>query len=292
MPQSRRLVHGKRFLLFCGAAMALPVVILALDGLTWRFYGFQKTHLGEVIRQAEWTAYTADPSSGEIITPRWHYYFEHCWVTLDWPICLLCAAGIVAVLTGRRREQLLCLAVAATWFTWATATDLKYPRYVLVALYFFYVCAGVALQELARTRLGKPLAVGVLGVVVVVGLAGTRQRVNTYLAEVGVHETVYEVIHSETPEGEVVFSESRSFEEASMWRRWIRRPVVGPYPGVWEKEPDYVVADDRFYDLLRSGALDDISKTYLADRDRVLQEWQPLYDASDQGVPIRVLRRP
>ncbi len=292
MPQSRSLVRGKRFLLFCAAAMALPVLILALDGMTWRFYGFDKTHLGEVSRQVGWVAYTADPVTGEIINPRWHYYFEYCWVTLGWPVCLLCLAGVAAVLRGRRREQLLCLTVALVWFAWATATSIKYPRYLLVAAYFFYVCSGVALGQLARTKPGKTLAVGVLAAVVVFGLVGTGRRLNTYLTEVGVHEAVYDVINTQTAEREVVLSESRSFEEASKGDRWIRRTVNGPYPDVWKDEHDYVIADDRFYDLLCSGALNDISARYLADRDRIMREWQTLYDASGQGVPIRVLKRP
>lgn len=292
MPQSRSLVRGKRFLVFCGAAMALPALILALDGLTWRLYGFEKTHLGEVMRQVEWVAYAADPVTGEIIHPRWHYYFEYCWVTLGWPVCLLIIAGIVAVLRERRREQLLCLIIAVIWFAWATATALKNPRYLLVAVYFFYVCSGVVVQQLARSKPGKTLAVGILAAVVVFGVVGTGQRLNTYLTEVGVHEAVYDVINTQTPEAEVVFSESRSFEEASMGDRWIRRTVVGPYPGVWEDGLDYVVADDRFYDLLCSGALDGVSATYLADRERIMREWQTLYDASDRDVPIRVLKRP
>lgn len=292
IPKTRAMVQGKRLLMFGAVAFFFPCLMLATEWLTWRFYGFPKTHTGEVLRMFTWTPYAVDPISGELVQPAWHYYFVYGWVHLGPLICLLAAAGCaVALAAGRNRDKLVLAVIVAVWMTWMSIADFKHARYVLPMMYMFFIFIGILFTRLAQARYGRWLAGLLLVATVATSLWGTMERLRAYIEEAARHERVYEVVNTKTPEDAVVLAESLPFQAGqSEGIAPIKRKIIDPANDTWNERADYLIADDSAFRLLRVGGVP-AQEDYLDQREKLVREWEPLLDVGEGPKRLRVLKK-
>jgi 4-amino-4-deoxy-L-arabinose transferase-like glycosyltransferase len=292
MPVTRRLIHGKRWLVFAVTALVLPISLLAIEGLTWHFYGFAKTHLAEVLRVMTWPSYVAAFDGTGYVQPPWYYYFAYCWITLGPLVCLLCLAGIATALWSPQTRVRFLLAVFTLYALWATTAGLKNARYFIPAVFVAFVLAGVFLSVLKQGRQGRLLAVLLLSAAIIVSGIRTAVRLEAYLTESAHHEQVYAFVNENTPKDALIITESEPF-----WRgndigvHPIKRDVVEPgLENVFDKG-DYFISHEMAYELMRAGAIRP-APDFLEDRAMALETWDLVLDLGKGRARVRVWRKP
>ncbi len=293
IPGTRKLIQGKKIFLFAGTALFLPCVLLAVEGLTWKFYGWQKTHVAEVFRVMEWTSWVADFGSDAYVKPKWHYYFVYCWIHLGPAICVLSLAGMGTMLLKPTRDVKYLLIILVVWMLWASSSGLKNARYVLPMVYVAFVFVGLEIKALSERRWGKAMASII--VIVMLGTSSWRLagRVQDYLATSDRHEQVYEVINENIVEGDLVFSEAVSFQIPFGTRFGLMRgKVIGPSQKTWRNDFDYIIAQEDAFEMLKTGVIVDVHGEYLRQRESFVREWDVLLDTGEGKQRTRVLRRP
>ena len=292
MPTTRRLIAGKRFLAFAAVALALPFGLLAMEGLTWHFYGYGKTHLAEVFRVMTWTSYVPAFDGPAYVQPAWWYYFGYCWVTLGPLVCVLCLAGIATALWIPQDRIRVLVVILALYALWASTASLKNARYFIPAMFLAFVLAGVFVSALKDNPRGRLLGVLLLGAAVVASGVRTGFRVDDYLTASSHHEAVYVFINENTPKDAVVVTESESF-----WRG----NDVGVHPmkrGIVEAAIEdafdmggYFISHEMAYELMKAGAIQP-APDFLDERARVLETWDLLLDLGEGNARVRVWRKP
>lgn len=292
MPTTRRIVSGKRFFVSMATALLLPLVLLALEGLTWHFYGFGKTHLAEVLRVMTWTSYVPAFDSTAYVQPSWHYYLAYCWVTLGPIVCVLCLAGLVTAVWIPQARVRLLLVMLAVYAFWAATVSLKNARYFIPAVFLSFVLAGVFLSILKESNRGRVLAVLLLGAAVLASGVRTGVRVNAYLAESAHHEQVYTFINETTPGDARIVTESESF-----WRgndtgvHPMKRTVIEAAVEDAFDKGDYFISHETAHELMKAGAIQPAAG-FLDDRARAITTWELLLDLGEGNARVRVWKKP
>lgn len=292
MPRSRAMVWRWRFLPFAAVAMFLPCTLLAIEGITWKFYGWEKTHIAEVFRVMTWDSWVRDPFSGEVERTTWYFYFAFCWARLGTVVCMLSVAGAVTVLAQRRRYALLLLAMIALWFLWASTANLHNPRYVLPMVYLCFVFVGFLLKTMWDRPKLRLVAVLLLALAVGDSLGRTAQRVRDYRRVAGEHDAVHAYVNVETPEDARFLADSRLFQT---WDQVglspIQRKVLGPDWVTWESEADYVIMHGVAERMMAAGMLP-VHQTYRDQWEEVRATWTEVFRVGEGDDRVRVLQRP
>lgn len=290
-PKTGWMLRGRRVVWFAAAAGVLPALMLAIEGLTWRYYGFEKTHIAEVLRVMTWTSHVQDPYTGRFVIPQWHYYLVYCWALLGPLVCGLCVfAGITAI---RRRDPraMLVLGFVLLWFVWASTGSLKNARYVLPAVYLSYALAGLPLQAWARRSGGGRAALVVISLAVGLGALHTGERIAAYRAQAAWHGRVHRLVDEELPDNALVVSDSLVFQTATRTSiSPMKRPVADP-PFFAEADITHVITVEEAYDFLQVLG-NPANRPYLEARERIVAEWRLLLDVGEAEKRIRVFERP
>ena len=293
IPTTRNMLRRKKFVSFAAAALAFPCLLLALEGLTWHFYGFAKTHLAEVFRVLTWTSYVQDPFTGELTRPQWHYYLAYCWTQLGAVTCLLVLAGMAVALKRRTRDTMVLLAIVVVWMLWATFSELKNARYILPAVFLMLIFAGIPLRELARTGpIGRVVAAILLVWVTLAGFWATWLRIRDYLDTADRNGRVAQGVNTRTPPEAVVLAESVLFQATDpVGIEPIKRLVITPETPQWERRISYFISDEGAFEMLAKGVIPS-QEGYVAERERIVEEWSVLLDIGTGKKRVRVLQRP
>jgi len=290
IPQTRAMVKGKYFWAFAATALFLPCVMLAQNGLTWYMYGWEKTHIDEVLTVMNWRSYVSDFRGDGFIQPKWHYYFVFCWHNLGPLLCVLGIAGIGGALLRPRRDRVLLLAIIACWMLWTSIGNPKNARYCLAAVYLFLLFPGFLLARLVQWSRLVPITL--LAAAVAVASWGTAHRVSRYLESSRNRDLVYDTINARTEQDAVVFTDSLCFQHFAVaapgpLERELRF-VDGP---AWQDRADVLIVHDLAYEMYKAGAIA-TDKAYLAERETILAEWNLLADVGDGSDRVRVLEKP
>jgi hypothetical protein len=293
LPQTRAMLRGRgRVVLYLIATLALPCSLLALEALTWHFYGYTKTHIAEVFRVMDWTSYVQDPFTGDIVQAQWHFYFLYLWKMLGPVVCVLGVFAFLFAFVSKRAELIVIAVVAALWFTWASSAGLKNARYILPGALMLYPLVGVMLQWIAaRARVGRPAAVVVLAVAVGMGVWGTRTRVICYLREAAVHQAVYDYLRDHVASDAVILAESAPFQWGMSLRSGAVRPVHSPEDPNAFVDSDYFIAHEWGRLLIESSVIQS-AKGYLDARDDAVGTWTPVLDLGNGRERVQVFRNP
>lgn len=291
LPATRRMLRGRMLGACAIAALALPCVLLALDALTWHFYGYEKTHLAEVIRVMGWTSYVQDPATGDVVEATWPYYFQYLWHVLGPAVCALGAASVAYAIGARRRDLLIVVAIAGLWFLWASTASLKNARYILPGVTMLFPLAGAMLHGIVeRGRYGKVVATLVLAVVVLFGMWGTRVRIGAYLSDAAVHQRAYDYIRQNVPADAVVFAESAPFQWGMSLRSGAVRPTRDPEDPTAFDDADYAVMHEWGRRLIAAGAIPSATG-YLDRREAAMAEWDTVLDLGTGAGRVTLLRK-
>ncbi len=291
-PDSRRLLRGRWRVIVPGAAIVMPVIMLVIEGGTWRFYGFSKTHLAEVWRVMHWISYVVDPVTGAVENPSWIYYFAHAWKTIGPLWCGLALMGMAFTAVGRCRDGRVLLIVLAAWLLWASTGNLKNARYALPMAYVACVFGGLAIAAVASAPKGRGAAALLLASTLAVGLWDVSVRLRGYLEEERRNAAVYAYINERTPANALLLSEGMAFQaDDAVGIAGVKRKVITPEtPGCFAKA-DYAVIDARSFDLLRHRVIPS-SPGYVEERLRAARDWPEAFRAGDGRMTVRVLQRP
>lgn len=289
-PQLRMLARGpKRRAAVLASAVALPVALALLDGLTFYFYGFGKTHVAETIRTLGWTPFAADPRTGAPIQPGHDYYALSLYYRLG-PLLLAAAAlGALAAAVQRNRPALWLLAAGLVWFACAEALGTKHFRYILPAIYVLLILAGAAVGMLARTRRGAIVAALLAAGMVLHQSWNASERAGAYLAEARRVEAAFGILRA-IPADLPVVAEHAAFQQWDAGAlRAFPQPVLTPEsPG--GAPADLAVLHDAVYEAIGIGALP-AYPGYMAVRPEMAQ-WPALYEAGEGRDRFRILARP
>ncbi|MCL4216087.1 MAG: glycosyltransferase family 39 protein [Candidatus Hydrogenedentes bacterium] len=290
---SRALITPRRLPALVCAALTLPVLLLCFEGLTWRFYGYEKTHIAEVFRVMTWTSYVPDPLTGEIVKPTWFYYFQCMWAQLGTMALLMAFLGILRWGKPRPRNEWLLLIFLALWLTWASTASLKNARYVLPAVYIIFVFAGRFVGEsVKQDKFLQYTAYAFLTLALLSGLGLTEIRWIDYRNAARTQAEVCAMINEQTPEDAVLLAEGRPFQtDDGVGIHPIKRRVISPESPKWETQADYIIADDRSGEMLAARMIP-VDESYLRARDSILREWELELMAYNGQYEIYVLKRP
>ena len=293
LPQTRAMLRGRgRVALYALATLALPLSLLALEALTWYFYGYSKTHIAEVFRVMDWTSYVQDPFTGDIVQAQWHFYFLYLWKMLGPVVCVLGLIAFLFAFVSKRAELIVIAVIAALWFTWASSAGLKNARYILPGALMLYPLVGVMVQRIAaRPHFGRPAAVLILAVAVGMGAWGTRTRVVGYLREAAVHQAVYDYLRDHVARDAVILAESAPFQWGMSQRSGAVRPVRNPEDATAFADAEYFIAHEWGRLLIESNVIQS-AKGYLDARDAVVESWVPVLDLGNGRERVQVLRKP
>ncbi len=292
-PQTRAMLLTKRFPLFLGAALALPLVLLALECLTWHFYSFDKTHIAEVFKVMQWKSYVVDPISGTWDTPAWHYYFAYCATRLNPVICLLSIAGMgMALRSPRRNRATFLLAMfIILWFLWASTGSIKNARYALPGVFAAFALAGLPLEALSRTAWGRISVAFLLTVAVGLSLHDTAQRMGSYQERASNHRQVHALINAETSKDARIVADGRPFQTSGgLGIAPIQRSVVDPVNYRRGETSHIITHEDSFAFTTING--NQFEQEYVEDRAKIVRDWRLMLDVGDGPHRIRVFERP
>ena len=291
LPATRRMLRGRTLFGCVVVALALPCALLALEGLTWHFYGYNKTHIAEVIRVMGWTSYVQDPSTGRIVEATWGYYFRYLWHMLGPVVCVLGAVSMGYALAARRLDLAVIAIVVGLWFLWASTASLKNARYILPGVIMIYPLAGAMLHRIAQQgRYGKGAAIAVLALAGCVGLWDTRARVGAYLREAAMQQTVYDYVRDRIPTDAVIFAESAPFQWGMSLRSGAVRPMRNPENPSAFDDAQYAIMHEWGHQLIEGGAIPS-AKGYLERRDAAVNDWDKVLDLGAGRERIVVLRK-
>lgn len=292
LPVTRRMIRRWYFLMFAGAALALPLLILALEGLTWHFYGFQKTHIAEAMRMTSWEAFAPDPATGAVSRPRWDYYVVYSFIHVGiLPCVLFFAGGFLALRRGNRDARILLL-VTVLWLLWATTLGMKHPRYLIPAVYLVFVMAGLAVARLSDARGGGYWAAALVLVLTVSTTWSLVHRVRDYLTDEQHYDEVMAVAREKIPEDAIIVVDSLPYQKSGgVGLCPLKQRVMAPVSPAWETKAGYAITENNAYDMLRAGVIQS-DPSYLTERDHMVAQWDVLLDVGTGLKRVRVLRQP
>lgn len=291
LPATRRMLRGRTLLASLAAALALPCGLLALEALTWHFYGYEKTHIAEVLRVMGWTSYVQDPRTGAVVVASWSYYFVYLWEVLGPVVCVVGVGAVAYALGARRRDLAIVVVIAVLWFLWASTASLKNARYILPGTLMLYPVAGAMLAWVfQREGYGRQAAVAILGIAILAGLWDTRARIGGYMREADIHQRVYAYLREHVPADAVVMAESAPFQWGMSLRSGAVRPMRGPEDATAFEDSDYAVLHAWGQQLIAAGAIPS-AKNYLDARAAATARWETLLELGSGREAVVILKK-
>lgn len=290
-PQLRMLTRGRRRYAVAFSALAFPAFLASLDGLTFYFYGFGKTHVAETIRTLGWAAYTAHPLTGDAIRPGYAFYGEFLFLRLGIVVCALAVIGVLCTVFQKNRPGLWILSAGIAWALFAEAMGTKHARYILPAAYVLFITVAIAIAALGNTRAGRPWAI-LFFVTIVIGqgwLAAIRTQ--TYLADSARVQQVFDTLQNDVAHDALILADEAPFQK---WDAGVLPSFPQPVATPEERRAmtaTVLVTTDGIYDLIANRILPG-STAYIDGRPKWVQDWSVLLDIGLGRKRVRVLSKP
>ncbi len=292
-PKTRAMLRGLRIPLLMLAAGLFPALILAIQGLTWKFYGYQKTHFAEGLWTMSWTSIVEHPLTGEFVRAGSDYYAMVLSANPGPGVCLLGVIGVVALLMRKRWIALVPLLFAILWMVWASSSSIKHARYIIPFVYVCLVFAGHGFAVLSN-RDGKLrfVTVALAVLLALIGFQGLTARRGDYMETARLHERVFALIDEKVPQDAVLVTDSFPL------RRWdggvlpsVPRKVIWVDTPGWEDKATHVLTQESTFAVMEKGTIFGSSE-YVEARQSILSAWRVVIDEGRGSDRIRLLAKP